>query len=369
MATSDLRILHTGMTDNRGGIETFVMSNNRELLKEGIKFDFVCMYDTMAYEEEVTEYGEKVYHVARELKQPIRYYKDLLGIVGNYDVVHINTQTCANILPLIACKVKRVKKVVLHSHNSSTDTTLKRIMHKFNKHFAYKMADEYIACSRAAAEWLYPRKLVESGQVKVIHNAIDYDKMKFDGNMRSNIRKELKVQDDEVLVGNIGRQTQPKNIIFLVKAFEKALDQGFKGKLLIIGNGPEHEAIMDYVTTESLSDKVVFFDNRPDAYMFYSAIDIFGMPSVYEGLSFCAVEAQASGCKCLFSTNMSRETAILPTTQFLSIDKEEHWVNELMRFASYGMDRTEEDNREYLENAGYVLSSEALRLKEIYYEV
>ena len=49
-----MRILQIGLSHNPGGVESFVMNYYRELVKYGVQFDFISMYDSLAYEDEIS---------------------------------------------------------------------------------------------------------------------------------------------------------------------------------------------------------------------------------------------------------------------------------------------------------------------------
>lgn len=58
-----MKILQVGLGNNPGGVEAFVMNYYRELSKIGIQFDFLCMYDRIAYEEEIRSLGGNIFYV------------------------------------------------------------------------------------------------------------------------------------------------------------------------------------------------------------------------------------------------------------------------------------------------------------------
>lgn len=70
-----MKILQVGLGNNPGGMEAFVMNYFRELARQGVSFDFVSMYGTIAYEKEILELGGRVFYVPNIKKDYFGYIK------------------------------------------------------------------------------------------------------------------------------------------------------------------------------------------------------------------------------------------------------------------------------------------------------
>lgn len=81
----------------------------------------------------------------------------------------------------------------------------------------------------------------------------------------------------------------------MVEVFEKLCKVRSDSVLLLIGSGSMQDNIKALVIEKKLQDKVVFLGNRRDVAEIYQAMDIFFMPSLFEGLGIVGVEAQAAG--------------------------------------------------------------------------
>jgi len=358
MADDRLHILHVGLTDQRGGMESFAIEFGKQLKKKDIIFDYTCMYKSIASADEI---DGQVYFIPKETRDPMGYYRALSRVAVGYKIAHVNMLSCANILTLLALRKAGVQRVIMHSHNTSSNTRLKRTMHRINKPFACRYATDYLACSREAAEWLFPKKMQD--RVTVLKNAIDFDRMKFDPEAREQIRREIGADDDELVIGNFGRHTYQKNVGFLIRVFKGVLEKGVKAKLLLVGNGDEHEALAETCRKTLEPGKALIMENQPDINRYYSAIDIFCMPSLFEGLSISAIEAQASGLDCLFSDRVTEKTRVLPETQFLPL-KEEAWVGAIVNHKA--RDREPAHVYEFMKKSGFLIEDEAGVLEAIY---
>ena len=109
-----MKILQVGLGNNPGGMEAFVMNYFRELARQGVSFDFVSMYGTIAYEKEILELGGRVFYVPNIKKDYFGYIKAFRKLLSRekYDVVHVNMLSAANIVPLRLAKQAGVRKVI-----------------------------------------------------------------------------------------------------------------------------------------------------------------------------------------------------------------------------------------------------------------
>ena len=176
--------------------------------------------------------------------------------------------------------------------------------------FSKKFATDYFACTKRAAEYQFGRKLVERGEVKIITNAIDIDKFKFDPEARKSLRKEFGIKSDDYVIGNFGRLIPQKNQLFLINAFAEYKKKTPKAKLLIIGDGPLFEKLEKKISKFGLADDVILESFREDINKCYSVLDLFAFPSLYEGLGMVAIEAQIAGVHVIASSNVPPEANV-----------------------------------------------------------
>lgn len=84
-----MKILQIGMGNVAGGLEAFVMNYYRVLVHMDIQFDFVCMYDKIAYEEEIRKLGGRIYYIPNVKKNYQGYIKELKKILKETKYVAI----------------------------------------------------------------------------------------------------------------------------------------------------------------------------------------------------------------------------------------------------------------------------------------
>lgn len=221
-----MKILQIGMGNVAGGLEAFVMNYYRVLVHMDIQFDFVCMYDKIAYEEEIRKLGGRIYYIPNVKKNYQGYIKELKKILKEtkYDAVHVNMLSAANIVPLRVAHTMKVPKIIAHSHSSSCPGLIRKIMDNWNRPKIAKYATDRIACGEMAGRWLFGDKAFQSGQVTLINNAIQAEKFSFSEKDRDSLRKELG-WENKTVIGHVGRFDIPKNHDRMLDIFQQIVSE------------------------------------------------------------------------------------------------------------------------------------------------
>lgn len=364
-----MRILQVGLSHNPGGIESFVMNYYRELVKYGVQFDFICMYDTLAYEDEIKSLGGTVFHISNVKKHPIRFRKELENILKErqYDALHVNMLSAANIVPLKVGKKVGIRKIIAHSHNSSTPGILRKILHCLNKHQIAKYATDFFACSEVAGKWLFEEQILEGEHFRIIHNALNMEKFCYRETIRKEIRRELQVED-KFVVGHVGRFEEQKNHDFLVDIFYEIAKERKDAVLLLVGDGDLKNQITLKIQKYKIEDQVRFLGVRKDIPQLWNAMDVFVFPSLFEGLPLVALESQASGVCSVMADTISEEVKITDTVTFLPLAQNaKEWKSCILKAASEK--RTEAQNeiiKQQFEAAGYDIVTAGKKIMEYY---
>ncbi|MEF9941986.1 MAG: glycosyltransferase family 1 protein [Lachnospiraceae bacterium] len=361
-----MRVLQIGLSYNPGGVENFVMNYYRQMVKQGIQFDFICMYSTLAYEEEIKSMGGHIYYVEDIKKNPWGYRRQLLDILRkqDYAAVHVNMLSAANIVPLQVARKAGVKKIIAHSHNSSSPGILRNVLHELHKRRISKIATDFCACSQVAGQWLY----TEGVEFQIIHNAIDMSKYLYDEQIRTEMRRELGVEGKYV-IGHVGRFEEQKNHAFLIDTFQELAKQQENAILLLIGEGDLQKAMMKKVAKEGLANRVRFLGIRHDVPKLWQAMDAFLLPSLFEGLPLVAVEAQAAGLPCFVASTITREVAITEDVVFISLEASaKNWAKKIVEYADY-VRKDKELILQQCREKGYEIESASQELKKLYTRV
>ena len=301
------------------------MNYYRNIDKDKIQFHFLCDEDsTNIPYEEIEKMGGKVI-IIPPYQRLFEYQKELYRIFkeNNYKIVHSHISTLS-VFPLRIAKKAGVPIRIAHSHSTSNKKEWKRnLIKNILRPFSKLYANQFFACSELSGRWLFGEKAFKNDKIKIINNAVDLEKFKFNKEKRNEIRKKLKIDENIILIGHIGRFVTQKNHEFLIDVFneiiKKRKQENFDSKLILIGQGNLKENIIEKIKYLGLQDYVIFTGQTTNVSDYYNAMDIFVLPSLYEGLPVVGIEAQANGLLCEFSTDMTKETKVLNTTKFISL--------------------------------------------------
>ncbi len=352
-----------------GGLEAIVMNYYRNIDKSKIQFDFICDEDSINIPyKEIESMGGKVILIP-PYQKIFKYHKELKKILkeGDYPIVHSHINTLS-VFSLFAAKCAKVPVRIAHSHSTTNKKeTKKNILKQILRPFSRIFATDYMCCSELAGRWLFGDREYNKGNVYLLNNAIDLDKFKYDENVRKLKRKELKISDDTLIIGHIGRFVAQKNHKFLIDIFNEIHKQIKNSILILAGQGPLLEDMEKKAKELGIKDNVRFLGQRNDINELYQVFDIFCLPSLYEGLPVVGVEAQATGLLCIFSDDMTKETKILDTTEFLSLEQSpKEWANVMInRYKGYTRSN---DNQKILNN-NFNIKLEANKLEKKYKEL
>jgi glycosyltransferase involved in cell wall biosynthesis len=132
-------------------------------------------------------------------------------------------------------------------------------------------------------------------KIRVIPHGIDPN-IYSPNNLGSNIRARFGIEEDDKVIGFVGRLVPLKGIKYLLEALKIINKKMDKVKVLIVGDGPQRREL-EILINKNLKRNVIFtgFISKEDLPNIYPALDIFTLPSLTEGLSNTLLEAMACG--------------------------------------------------------------------------
>lgn len=316
-----------------GGIEAIVIDYYRHLDHQEIQFDFYYAEgSSFPQREELERLGAGLYPIP-DYSKPVKFHCALYHAFcsSQYSIVHVHLSTMS-VFALFAAWRAGVPVRICHNHSTAhwsegSVTLLKYMLRPFNTVFA----NRYFACGAIAGEWMYGKHKMERGDVTVIRNAINTQYFVYDAQAREVLRDKLGIKRDAFVIGHVGRFRHQKNHRFLLSIFAEVLKEKANAVLLLIGDGEMLQEIRALAVELGVSDRVVFAGVRNDVNKLYSAMDVFCLPSYYEGMPLVAWEAQSNGLPCLFADTITREAAVKDNVKFLSLEQVEYWVAEIAR--------------------------------------
>lgn len=354
-----IKVLMIGMHDKIGGIETFLMNYYRNIDKNKIQFDFINMFDCLCFEEEILQLGGKIYKVPNVKRNPLGYYFKIKNIIkqNQYQIVHIHMLSMANMLPVLCAKKMNTKHIIVHSHNTNIPQgLLKKLLDKLNRKIVLKYATDLFACSQIAGDWMFGKR----HEITIIHNAIDVEKFKFNPEKRKLMRQEMKIED-KFVIGHVGRFSEQKNHKLLIEIFKRYYQENKNAILLMIGEGELESIIKEKVKSYGLQHNVILLKPVSNINDYLQVMDIFLLPSKFEGLPVVAVEAEANSLSVITSDTVSRELPITDLSIYCPLDDIEFWNKKIVQNNTLRKDRTDD-----ITLANYNIKEEVKKLEKIY---
>ena len=331
--------------------------------------DYNIIFDFMVHEKtpdsirkEIESKGSKIYEMPSLSISHFLGYINRLNVFfkdhTEYKIIHGHIPNAA-VFYLKAAKKAGVKTRIIHSHSSrGSEKIIKNFRNFILTRLGVIYANEYFACSKEAAKYMFGSK---SEYACIVRNAIDVNKFKFDLNKRNIFREKMNVQDN-VLLGHVGRFSSEKNQVFLVQILSELKKRGNKYKLLLIGDGPLKDKLQEYSIKMNVSDLIIYTGVIENVNDYLNAIDVFLLPSLFEGLPVVGIEAQCNGLMCVFSDNISQEVKLIENVNYCSIDNIDSWIKCIENYNN-------DDRKELwkiVECNGFSIINESQKLCSIY---
>lgn len=318
------KILIIGLTERMGGVETFIYNTTRFSDKKKYEYDFLVHgTDHAIFQKQISAfYNDEKQHfffIPSIKKHPILALKKLSAFYKanafKYDYIHLETGAASEILYVYPFINKYNLKVITHSHNGNGYSPIINFLFRplVNKYSVKKLS-----CSNEATNWLFGKKYKKS--ITFINNGIDTNRFTFSASAREKIRKQYGINNNTLVIGHIGRFAKQKNHEFLLRIFKQISKKNHDSVLMLLGTGELENRIKEQAKKLEIIDKVLFCGVQNNTENYYSAFDVFLMPSLYEGLPIVGIEAQSEGLPCFFSNKISKELGITSLSNFISLD-------------------------------------------------
>lgn len=355
-----IRILHVVTNMSYGGLENLLMNYYRNIDRTKIQFDFLTHFQGhQDFEEEIQELGGKLFRLPRLNPFDPRYLKKLNRFFldhPEYQIVHSHLDCMAGI-PLKYAKKNNIPVRVAHAHSSNQIHNLKYIIKLLCKPLILRYATSLFACGSKAGSWMFSGK-----SFSVLKNAIDAKSFTFNKTAADHTKKSLQIQKDFV-IGHVGQFRQEKNHLFLIDVFNEILKKDTNCTLVLVGKGPQMESAIAKVNAYGIAEHVKFLGARSDIPKLMQAMDVFVLPSLYEGFPVTMIEAQAAGLPCVISAGVPLECKITEEVTQIPLEKSPQvWAEEILKYK----DHIRRNNYDAIVAAGFDINANAKWLEEFY---
>lgn len=318
------KILAYGMTDNPGGIESYLMGFLRR--QPAGTVDFLCDFPTIAYADEIRARGAQVHFIPAKSKSLLGHWRETARVLRahpEYTAVYLNVLDAGCVFLAVVPWLYR-RRIVVHSHNGDTDKTR---LHRLCRPLLSRMTDGRASCSDEASRHMFGHT---GGDILFVPNAIDAKRYSFDPAARAEKRAELGL-DDRLALCHVGRLSRQKNPLFLLDILAAARARRPDAVLLSVGEGEMAAAFDARIRALGLEEAVLRLGRRSDVPALLQAADVFLLPSLYEGLSIALLEAQAAGLPSVASDAISPQTVVTDTVRLVGLSEPARaWADEAL---------------------------------------
>lgn len=354
------------------GIETFLVNVLKRIDKTKYDITVIIAIDEgveCLHEKTVTDMGIRVIHAGDldSVKKKLAYIKNLKRILTSehFDIAHANMDLL-NGITLSVAKRCGIPVRICHAHNSKSQyalngrfVVLKSFVQKvYGAAMKLKInssSTELLACSDVASKYFYGNK-----KSTIIFNGIETADFKNAGDVQS-YSKLFDAENVEHLLVSVGRLSPQKNPDFAVEIISELKKIRSDFKYIWVGGGELETELRQKVKELGIENNVIFTGVRTDVKDILVCCDCFLMPSLFEGLPFSLVEAQAAGLPCIVSDTVTRE-ADLGLTEYLSLESgAENWAKSISKTLDMPKKKVDE-----IKLARFDILNTVAQLEEIY---
>ena len=314
-----------------GGVEQVIVNYCSKI--KNVQFALLYQYNPdEACLSKLESAGIECVRIPEKGLHPIKHCLSIYSFLKKEkcDAVHVHLDWFQSWIICIIAYIAGVRKRIIHHHRFYQERTfVHRVIFFVMQRLNLFCSTNRLACSEDAAINGFGKNAYDNGFVKIIPNAVDIDHFKYDLKNRNDIRRQYGVNEN-ICIGCVGRFSVEKNQIFLLDVLEHILKSRTDVCLMLIGNGPDKSMLENVVSQRNLKDKVVFVESQSDVSLFYSAMDVFCLPSKSEGFGMVLVEAQINGLRCFASNGVPKSVKISEGLNFLPINKSSVWADAIL---------------------------------------
>ncbi|MBR5961732.1 MAG: glycosyltransferase [Clostridia bacterium] len=346
------RIFMVGYSGNKGGVETYI----DQLTKALPEYEFVLSLPEMTIDGKNWHRPPNRHHYVSYRLFWHRFFRE-----NRFDAVYYNACDIVSIDMLRFAKRTGVPVRILHSHCTDNQQFINKrrsLPHRVSEQINRRMLDRYathlLACSENAGKWMFGDR-----KYTVINNGIDPEKFRYREEARKAIREQYGL-GDHLLAGIVGRLSAQKNPAFVLKILKALFQLDPSARAVFAGDGPLRGETIEEARKAGIQDRILFPGAVNNVAEWMSSMDVLLMPSLFEGLPFTLIEAQASGLPCVVSSTVTHEADLTGLVHFVELNKSpEEWAGKLTAYAK--QERT--DYTAQIVSAGYSIQHTAAQVK------
>lgn len=273
-----------------GGAEKLLLESIARLREEGLAIDILLLNGSdYPFLDELRKKDCCTIHVLSKgnVYNPILLFK-IIPFLRKYDLLHVHLFPSLYWVALAKMITFSSTKLIFTEHSTSNQRR-DNFLYNLTDRIVYKYYHKVITISTEVKMLLKQHLKAKNNKFRTIHNGVDFDKIM---NAHPSSKDDFSSITDEKILIQVARFTREKDPATLIKSISYI---NVPVKLLLVGEGPEMEAMKELVSTLEIEDRVVFLGIRTDVPSLLKMADVAVLSSNHEGQSLYGIEAMASG--------------------------------------------------------------------------
>ncbi len=285
---SKIKVAHVISSLKIGGAETVLYNILAHLNTDKYEHTVVFFHDG-AFRKNIEQLGIKTVQIKKGLfsYDPIflwNFFSTILKLTP--DFIHASLWA-ANLLTRATARILKIKFICVIHTVPEHEGKIRNII----DNFTFFLAPKIVTVSHSIEKAIHKQYFGLKNKTLTITNGIDDKKLIVLSKKTGFIKKDFHYEQNFV-IGNVGRFIEAKNQDLLLHAFAEIVKEFPHTRLIIIGHGPKKQELKNKAELLGIQQYVNFIIDQP-AYRYYTIMDCFVLPSLYEGLPMALLEALA----------------------------------------------------------------------------
>jgi len=286
---NQIRVFHIVGGLPIGGAEVLLLNTVRRMKPLGYELYVCSLTDKGDIGPEIIDLGIPVFSL---LSNPHVYnFKVLISLFRLFrDIKPHIVQTHiypSNTLGRIAAFLSRVPVIIATEHGFYRWKKSRQIL--IDRCLSY-ISDRIVVISKGVQDYLHKRSGIRLNKFQLLYNFVDPEQL-IPQKKRLDVRRELGLNENDIILGSVGRLVWDKGYHILLKAFKLVIDKDKDVKLVLVGDGPYSDVLKEKSRLYAIQDHVIFLGNRRDIPDLLNIMDLFVLPTLDEGFGISIIEA------------------------------------------------------------------------------
>ena len=285
-----------------GGAERALSKTVARLDKSRYETIVCCLWMGGAVTDEIEKAGAKVINLDAKHKLDFGIPFKLYRLLKEHkpDILH-SFLFHANMFGRIVGRLAGVPVIISSERTMGMEGKHRLLLNRLTA----SLADKIVTVSEAVREFAIAKIGITPDKLVTIYNGVDLSEFSRNPNREGieEARRELGIAPSHVVVGTVGHLEEEKGCEYLLQAAARVSTQDGNVTFLLVGDGSQRAKLENLAEDLSISSNVIFMGYRNDIPRILSVMDIFVLPSLYEGLPNALLEAMAA-CRPVVATQV-----------------------------------------------------------------